>query len=693
MLTNEISFRFYCDSFWHLKEHQDENPSFCQYWICPNNYYRCQTGQCIPINWVCDGEWDCADASDEEAIVLIQKWSSHNVHLFNLNYRRQQCQKLYFQSPFSTICNTSFELGCYRVGVSNPLDIELNRPCINLTQIGDGIEDCYNAYDEKNTFQKELNALSMWGFNLRCENSTLSYSNTCPGGMEKNCTKILCSNHRDQNGSCFNHNDVICLGNNQCKKNARCNKIIDCPYGEDEYWCGSYSLLDQIEYRKTKTMTDIPLLLLYNLKQFPPMSNKPQVLNYIFNTARDNLTMIYSYQCNRGLSIIEMNETRCLCPPAYYGNWCEFFSDRISIIVSIDHKTIPINLFKIRSNLIFNNIIIDFHEFGSFRRDQNSNQTKYKFYLLYSRSEYMIAHKRQRYFDRTDILNNHPYSIHFDVFSIETNDRMREIGSWHYPIYFDYLPAFRLAITLRFPSWFENVTFDPCQSNNCNQNSNCIPIFNQNKSFYCSCKNGYYGKTCDMYQSRCENYCSSNSFCRVDNNSNPYCICSMNRFGPRCNLKHDYCISNPCLNNGTCQLDYRLNGEITYKCNCLLPFYGYKCQDIKESVRIQLNMTNRLSIQAAVVQFYILQAFPVSKLQILHQQAYYGLPSIVLYYYDHIGQPSIGILKTYEDLSNPQYMIMHTWQSSVIDITVSPQDCPHSSSLITEGKILDQSNQ
>jgi hypothetical protein len=53
---------------------------------------------------------------------------------------------------YSSVCNTSFEFGCYRSRVSKPLDIESNRPCINLTQIGDNVEDCYNAYDEKNTF-------------------------------------------------------------------------------------------------------------------------------------------------------------------------------------------------------------------------------------------------------------------------------------------------------------------------------------------------------------------------------------------------------------------------------------------------------------------------------------------------------------------------------------------------------------
>lgn len=70
--TSQIPFRSYCDSFWNLPKHIDERTENCQSWICHEDQYQCQTGQCIPLDWVCDGQWDCADASDEEAIHIIQ---------------------------------------------------------------------------------------------------------------------------------------------------------------------------------------------------------------------------------------------------------------------------------------------------------------------------------------------------------------------------------------------------------------------------------------------------------------------------------------------------------------------------------------------------------------------------------------------------------------------------------------------
>ncbi|CAF1400593.1 unnamed protein product, partial [Rotaria sordida] len=123
-----MRFRSYCDSFWDMDNHIDELNYSCQHWICPNHQYRCRTGQCIDLDWVYDGEWDCTDASDEEAFVLINQWSSHNARLSNLSSQLENCRRRHSQYPFSRICNTSFEFGCYRSRVSNPLDIKTNRP-------------------------------------------------------------------------------------------------------------------------------------------------------------------------------------------------------------------------------------------------------------------------------------------------------------------------------------------------------------------------------------------------------------------------------------------------------------------------------------------------------------------------------------------------------------------------------------
>jgi hypothetical protein len=694
--TDRMPFRHYCDSFWNLDKHVDEIPASCQYWICQNNQYQCRTGQCIELDWVCDGEWDCSDASDEEAIFLIEKPSIHNAHLLNLPSQLEKCRKRYSKSPFSNICNISFEFGCYLSQVSNPLDIQSNRPCINLTQIGDGVEDCYNAYDEKNTFTANSIMAGMWGFHFRCGNYHILYPNAC--NERSNCTQILCSHDRDKDGSCSDPKDFICRNDDHCEKNAQCNGKVDCLNGEDEYWCPSGTIGNQARHRDDKNTIsrqrrESSPLISYPLESMLKV-DQYQVSQSIINLRNDESFEVHSYQCNRGIAIVEMNETRCLCPPAYYGDWCQFFSDRISIIAHVDQnielKTISNGTLKIKANLFFNDRIIDQHEFHVVLILERNQIIKNKFYLLYSRSVQMLAHKQRRYFNRSDVINNHPYSVHFDVFVLEKNNSVEEIGSWYYPIYFDYLPAFRLAVVLKFPFWFGNETLDPCSKNSCNKNSICLSIFNQNNSYYCSCKSGYYGINCSMYEPLCQTYCSANALCRPDDSdlqekkNKPYCICPLGYFGPRCNLKYDECNSDSCLNNGTCFPNYDPSGENSYLCNCSQRFYGSQCQYEKASVHIDLNMTKTLSVRATVVQLcnYHSNSF---MLLIEHQQIYNGLPSSISYYHSHTYAPILGILKIYEDLSHPQYFLMYALSRSTINITSSPAYCPHASLLLSEG--------
>ena len=697
--TDRTPFRYYCNSFWNLEKHVDEMFSSCQYWICQTHQYQCRTGQCIELEWVCDGEWDCYDASDEEAILLIEKWSKHNARLLSLPTQLEKCRKRYSKSPFSNICNTSFEFGCYLSGISDPLDIESNRPCINLTQIGDGVEDCYNAYDEKNTFTSISQFKGMWGFHFRCGNLDIIYPDACD--RLRNCSQILCSQYRATDGSCSDPKDFICIGDDHCKKNAWCNEIVDCFYGEDEYWCPYGTIDNQRKYRHDKKRTSLRRGEPHPQIMYPPKdmlkANQRQLSNYIINLQNDEFFKVYSYQCNRGIAVLEMNQIRCLCPPAYYGDWCQFFSDRISIIARVDHKTelktISNRTLKIKANFLFNNRTIDHHEFHVIPIMERTPISKHKFYLLYSRSPEMLAHKQNRYFNRSDLINHHPYSVHFDVFVLEKNNSIEEIGSWHYPIYFDYLPAFRLAVTLAFGSWSENAILDLCQQNICNVNSTCIPVFNQNNSYYCSCKSGYYGTNCSMYQPLCKTYCSINALCRIDDpdlqekKKKPYCICPLGRFGLRCNLNYDDSDSNSCLNNGTYLTNYDPSGENPYLCMCSKQFEGFQCQNEKVSVNINFNISRILSTRVTIVQFF---AYHITSflLVIQQQQIFIGLPPVIRHYHSAIIAPPLAVLKIYEGLTLPQYFLIYFLHQSKINITSSPQHCPHASLLLYEGQFF-----
>jgi len=464
---------------------------------------------------------------------------------------------------------------------------------------------------------------------------------------------------------------------------------------EDEYWCPSGGISNQLIYRFDKKKISEQRLEPRPQISYPPEGmpevNQHQSPKSIIDLTNDESFKVHSYQCNRGVAVLDKNETRCLCPPAYYGEWCQFFSDRISVIAQIDQKTLPIKTLKIKAILLFENKIIDDHEFTVIPTIESLKKIKHRFYLLYSRSPQMLSHKQMRYFNRSDVIHNHPYSVHFDVFSLEQNNNVKELGSWRYPIYFDYLPAYRLAIVLKFPAGFLNNTIHPCSQNPCNENSNCMPILNQHNSYYCSCKSGYYGEDCRMYERRCETYCSANALCQINademktNITKPYCICPLNHFGPHCNLKHNDCYSNPCFNHGTCfPIDDR-SGEVPYMCRCSMRFYGSQCQNEMGSVHVDLNMTRIFSSYATVVQLYDFET-PSFQLLIRHQRIYHDIPLKINYYHSDIYAPLLGLLKIYEDLIHPQYFIMYILAQSRINITSSPQYCPHASLLLSQGE-------
>ncbi|CAF3686684.1 unnamed protein product [Rotaria socialis] len=699
--TYHMPFRYYCNTFWDSDQYIDEIPSSYKYWICQHSQYQCRTGQCIPVEWVCDGEWDCSDASDEEAFVVIENSSFHNRNLKDLSLQLEKCRKRYSTATFSKICNMSLEFGCYLSGVSNPLDIQLNRPCINLTQIGDGVENCYNAYDEKNTFISNLRGGRMWGFHFRCNNEDMTYQDVCIQG--RNCSQMHCLNDQNNNRSCSGKEDFLCLHDNRCRKNVRCNGSPDCLHGEDEYWCPSGILIDITGYRISKKQISLQrdeiLSQIFNPSETTLNISRHQLSEFISSRKNYEYSKVHSYQCKRGIAVIHINETRCLCPPAYYGDWCQYFNDRISIIARVEHgtqsKTISDRVFKIKANFLFNHRIIYHHEFYVFPMLERNYFIKHKFYLLYSRSSEMLAHKQKLYFNRSDVIHDHPYSIHFDVFALKGDNNLEEIGSWHYPIYFDYLPAFRLAVVLKVPSWFGNLTLNPYSKTSCNKNSICLPVFNHNNSYYCSCKSGYYGINCSMYEPICETYCSANALCRPDDfnlrtrKSSPYCICPLDHFGLRCNLKYEDCTSNPCLNNGTCFSNYDRSGENPYLCRCSSKFDGYNCENEKVTAHIYLNMTTVLHIRAVVVQFYDYDHRNLM-LHILDQQIYTELPSSIISYRFNVDAPSLGILKLYEDLSHPQYFLIYFLdQQQKINITSSPQHCPHVAILLPEVSGID----
>jgi hypothetical protein len=426
----------------------------------------------------------------------------------------------------------------------------------------------------------------------------------------------------------------------------------------------------------------------------------------VYDTVRDALpngTITFEkhylpFICNRGLAVkYHTGDTMCFCPPSFYGSQCEFHSDRITIITHLDLANYrssfhQIAVIKILTTFLFQNQILDHHEFHVFPQLQNENNyKKQSIYFLYPRTEVFIQMKKN---NRS---GTQLYSVQFEAFHLHLNETIEPIGVWKYPIYFDFLPSFRLSKILRFHPPVRSLTNNPCLNNSCSKNGICQEILNSNhSSYFCSCHSGYYGIDCRFQDEQCNNYCSPKSICKpkhrgiLTGNEHPLCLCPASTFGSSCYLKNDQCRNNPCLHGGSCVVTYNVTDMNDYICVCTDLFEGNHCQfprgivDITNVLSSDSTLT-AVDVVAASVSFSDYQ-IPSLNLDIRHQQVYDSMPShlkLIYGYKPGTGAPTTAVMKIYglNYLSEePKYYVLYFYPDQKdINITAdltSENHCP-----------------
>jgi hypothetical protein len=264
--------------------------------------------------------------------------------------------------------------------------------------------------------------------------------------------------------------------------------------------------------------------------------------------------------------------------------------------------------------------------------------------------------KRVRYSNRSNIIEEHPYSVRIEAYELKLNEKVRLVAVWLYTIYFDFLPSFLLAKVLRFIE--PGASTNPCFSNPCKPQQECHQVLNQNSTYVCLCPPNFKGDDCSILDDMCkEDFCSRNALCKpnyrglLDGNDRPYCICPANQIGDRCNLIHDKCDLNPCQNNGTCLPLSEINA---YFCLCKDHYYGDECQYEKRSVQLYINES--VGHQAAVVQYFNINLLTLN-LILMNQHIYVPLPKFLHSVYNGEIVPDIIVVKLYSKVKNEVYLI------------------------------------
>ncbi|CAF1312799.1 unnamed protein product [Rotaria sordida] len=771
LTANKIRFRDYCNSFWDMNYGYDE--TLCKEWKCPSDYFQCQTGQCIPLKWLCNGIWDCSDGSDEEAFQLITELTLHNsILISDLKLKKEECKQVNRIRPFNTFCNSTTEFPCIRSdAIKNPFNFTLSKPCIPLSKIGDDDIDCLGGIDERNKFSCASN--EMLGFNYYCQASFLKNTSQshclstdrlckihCPDNEDDfmcfyeryvtNETKLRCDNETTIDYT-EHLNDFYCL-NGTCIPNGKCNQRIECEYGEDEYFCITGPMSNFPQMSRYRMYTDIPQ---YSLSQSHPIllsdfpkQEKETIVERISNSEDMNLNEqrfimntstsqhnpydkelppnvlhilnnpLYQSQeeqrkfsevawfCNRGITISRTDRfsnkifLACLCPPSYYGNQCQYYSDRITIFTYLDDLTDTLKsnfniTLKILSSFLLNDTVIDTHEFH-YTPALNNLKKKHIFYFVYPRPRILST--------------NQFYSVRFELFQLSImNSTIDFLAIWKYSIPFDFLPAYRLVKVLKYKAI--NQTNHLCKINNpCRNNATCYPLMNNDRFYYCYCGNTSYGRHCEYTSnnSSCLNH-SNNYLCRPNYfNSKPYLICSANRFGSQCNIERQCDLSrgkNPCLNNGLCYIDYNPSYlPNDYICLCSNnKYFGENCQYQSSIISIHYQNLSFLNDEYKIIASLIQLSSVINFQMIVYKQNLYKneLLTGTDIIYDDKAVPPIGIIKFFykQQSSNYReiYFLLYIAENSTsinLTLVLNQQTyCPHTSLLfnIDDGTILNQS--
>ncbi|CAF1062324.1 unnamed protein product [Didymodactylos carnosus] len=526
----------------------------------------------------CDGVWDFNDGRDE--LNCSNSAVSYITHdIFKCSKNEHYCIKR----------NTTGS------GLS----------CLPVEQAGDNVTDCTGGTDERTTvcasasnYQKRFFCLSQNGcisVLLVCRQNSI-----CPTERDDICPWFSINDCKPELGE--DSNVYFQCKNGTCIPEGGCNGVIECyPYGEDEWLCDMAYELKPAYSRKTLEFSlDI-------LDAYPPLSDPSRRMHHDIRMlhplplkATAATTKLLgsapstparekhlSWYCNRGVQVIKRHPegTReCLCPPSYYGNRCQFQSERVTVVFRMDTQAILVgrqqqDAIKLLAILVNeDNIIVSQEEII------HTRSVKHFFYLKYPQ----LPPKRGNWFVRLNA-----YSV--------TTSQVYFLASWLFDVPFSFLPVNRLALD------FTLTEQETCQTLHCVHGS-CRKYLNSRRQRdYCHCRNGWSGQLCNISNTCLTSKCvdrGGECVSRYPSDPWPICVCALGRLGIDCHAKFNPCGDVKCRNGGTCiPLDER---SLRFVCSCRQGYYGLRCESISARVTVRFAsdlIQTKKAIPVAIVHF------------------------------------------------------------------------------------------
>lgn len=156
--------------------------AYCYYFFVFNN--RCENGLCVQKAWLCDGENDCGDNSDErkcrDHTCSENQFTCKNGYCVSSHYvcdGDRDCSDNSDEDP--TLCRTTLAPSCPAGSFSCG-----NGTCLPRSKVCDGREDCVNGADEWRCKKDACHRPEGNRCSQICNSSSTGYTCSCRAGFK-----------------------------------------------------------------------------------------------------------------------------------------------------------------------------------------------------------------------------------------------------------------------------------------------------------------------------------------------------------------------------------------------------------------------------------------------------------------------------------------------------------------------------